>query len=258
MKTIHAILFVLSAAAVPASVASAAHDSPLLTAACEYRDAVKHFERTVQQVRFIDHYDVRLVNRLEDAACEMHIAARHPERLDRLEYRWHEVQSLHRRAEAAIFGRSCYPQHPALIRCWERVSCAYRELAAQVECACNAHQVHRPPVGSSCGHAYGLPQTNFPAVTVPPPPMPGFASPRMPFPGTVPPAFAPNVPQLDHRARPNIAPQQRTGPLTDEVRYFGPRQYDQLRSGRPHVDAHFTGHDLRAAMIGAMLSRLGH
>ncbi len=259
MKTMRAFLFVVSAAVVSTSVAKAAHDSPLATAACEYRDAVKQFERTVHDVRFIDHYDVRLVNRLEDAACDMHAAARHPERIDRLVYRWDEVKTLHRRVATAIFGRSCYPQHPALIRSWERVSCAYRELATQIQCVCRGHQGHRPAlVGSSCGTIYGSPAIQ-PQVTIPGVTIPGFVTPRTPFPNPVlPPEFAPGAPRFDSHVRPKVLPPQPNSPLTNEIRYFGPRQFDHLQRGRPSGDGHFTGNDLRAAVIGAMLSRLAH
>ncbi len=262
MKSIHPLLFVLSAAIVPASVANASHELPLEVAACEYHEAVKHFDLAVHEVRFIDHDEMRLVHQLADAACDLHRVARHPERTDRVLHQWRDVQSLHRCVQAAIFGRSCYPRHPELIKCWQRVTCAYRELAKQVECICGDHHVYRPPVG---GTAFGLPPVIEPHAVVPravPYAFPGTMIPRTPFPPfsgmTLPHAYAPTTPRIDSHVRPGMAPLPPVDPSTDEIRYFGRRPFDQPRTSRNNIGAHFTGNDFRSAMIGAMLSRMSH
>lgn len=281
MKTIQTFLIVLSAAIVPAAVASANHQTSLDAAACRYHDAVKEFECKVNDVGFVDRYDLRLVHRLVDAACDLHTAARYPDAVDQVLCRWDQVRILHRRVAAAIFARSCYPQHPVLTRCWEEVSCAANELAKAIDCACNRRRAFGPRVGGSRGTTFGVPNPVLPHAGIPntvlpnaailhaaiphaaisgaPLPrtnVPPVAIPHRNAPNTLPQTFAPADPRLDRQVRPEVAPPQPVNPLTDEIRYFGPRQFNQP-SSRHNVGAHFTGgNDYRSALIGALLSRL--
>lgn len=112
----------------------AGHDSPVNRAACQYRDAVKKFERLVCDTPYLYREDVRLVNRLDDRACDLHGASHHLDNLDRLFCRFDEVSALHVQVERAIFGRSCYPCNPVLEACWKNVVCAYRDLCREITC----------------------------------------------------------------------------------------------------------------------------
>ncbi|MEM9586507.1 MAG: hypothetical protein AAGA03_04435 [Planctomycetota bacterium] len=127
-----------------ASPAYAGHNSPLYRAACQYRDAVCDFEDHVNRTRYIDRYDRRLTDDLEDATSELRSAARRPEELNRLLYAWNTVSSLHTRVELAIFDRPCYPHNPVLEQCFEKVRCALAELQKQIDCLTVAPQVHLP------------------------------------------------------------------------------------------------------------------
>jgi hypothetical protein len=254
MRTINPLLILISAIAVPAAADAA---SPLTVAACEYRDAARHFERSVRQVRFIDHYDERLVGRLENAACDLH-SATHSHRLDRILYAWGEVQSLHARVDAAIFHRPCYPQHPVLLKCWERVTCAAANLAKEIECVTADPIGHGYRPTPSCGNGLHasfrfdaphvtpqvrLPQAYAPRVNVPIPNVP------------LPPGFAPGSPRFGNPVNPPFAEPRSTHRLTEETRHFGPRNSVPTTFGRHH-NVQLSGGDLRSAMIGAMLSRL--
>lgn len=125
---------ILIAAISPLKEVSAGHDTPLYQAACEFREAVKDFERGVHRSDCFSHYDERIVDRLEDATSRLRSAARHPDRFDRLLYEWNEVQSLMPRVQAAIFDPARYPPHPQLAVCWERVTCAGERFAEQLRC----------------------------------------------------------------------------------------------------------------------------
>ena len=259
MRTIQPLLMLLSAIAVPAAANAA---SPLTVAACEYRDAARHFERAVREVRFVDHYDERLVGRLENAACDLHSATQ-SNRLDRIMYAWGEVQSLHTRVDAAIFHRPCYPQHPVLLKCWERVTCAATDLAKEIECVLADPVVHghRPP--ASCGNNFHAsfrlgPAHITPDVRVPDVHLPDVYVPRVsvPIPSERSPyEFAPRTPRFANPVSPPFAPPELSRPLTDEIRHFGPRSFEPSNFGRHH-NTQFSGGNARSAMIGAMLSRL--
>ena len=208
MKNLSIIALLLAAVLVPTSV-QAGHDSPLTNAARAYRDAVVDFERNVIRARYIDRYDVRLVDDLEDATSELRSASRDPFRGNRFAHAWQDVSDLHRRVEASLFGRGNYRIDPQLARCWATVVCAYTDLIAQVNYLDN--------------HAYGgvhggtvyreraivptprvpevvLPQVITPNVTIPEiyiPPTP--SAPTIPAPPiTVP------TPEVRYRATPEV------------------------------------------------------
>lgn len=122
------------------------HCRSLTSAAGEYRDAVVEFERHVRDLRYIDRYDRRLVDDLEDSTSKLRSAARHPDQVSRLIYAWQEIQSLHARVERAIFHRACYPPNPSLARCWERVAWAYGEVAIQLDRTLPAYGIGVPPL----------------------------------------------------------------------------------------------------------------
>jgi hypothetical protein len=127
-----------------ASDATAGHETPLYTAACQYRDAVREFERGVFRAHCFGRYDERLVDRLEDATGRLRSATRHPDDLDRLFYEWGEVECLQPRVQAAIFNITRYPHDPQLAECWSRVLCSYERLAHEllVLQAPHSHRLH--------------------------------------------------------------------------------------------------------------------
>ncbi|WP_146528842.1 hypothetical protein [Novipirellula artificiosorum] len=115
-----------------AAFAKAGHEPTLYRAADDYRDAVVHFERDVLRLRYVHRDDKRLVDRLEDATSRLRSESRHARDLNRLLYRWEEIQLLHQTVRSALFGRPCYPRNPELAVCWQEVECAYTQYAAAI------------------------------------------------------------------------------------------------------------------------------
>ena len=130
MRVLPIAVLALLAGMMPAAV-QASHNSPLYTAANQYRDAVVDFERQVLRSDMFDRHDERLTDDLEDATSVLRSAARNPG--TRFDHAWHEVQLLHPRVEAAIFGRSCYRPSGHLVRCWQSVVRAYGDLIHEIE-----------------------------------------------------------------------------------------------------------------------------
>ena len=235
LLTITAIL----AATIISPEAFAGHDTPLVAAACRYRDAVVDFERHVIRSRSINRYDVRLVDDLEDSTSILRSAARDPFRGDRFNCAWDDTSILHRRVEAALFGRSCSTRlDPTLVRCWEAVTCAMDDLTREVACVLN------PGYGRHPGHRH------FDSTPIVP-------RPRVPYvpsvPTPVPPTIIPEVPFTPPAA---VVP-PRTSVYLD--RTLSRPRYDL--NGSTHIDryrgyAPTSHHDLRAAMIGAFLTRM--
>lgn len=93
-----------------------------------YRDAVKKFELLVIRTRYIDRFDERLVDELEDSTSRLRSAARDERRCDRTQSRFAETAALHFRVESVFFTRSAYPFNPQLEACWSIVSTAYADL----------------------------------------------------------------------------------------------------------------------------------
>ena len=145
--------------------ASAGYDSPLYTAACEYREAVREFERTVIRSRFLSSVHRRVADDLEDATARLRSAARHPDRVGRLLDAWHQVQHLHDRAAAIIFGDPVCAGDWELTHRWNIVQRAYRLVAVEIA-GC-----HLTPVFPGHGHGYAPPVVH---------------PPRRPIPGAVP------------------------------------------------------------------------
>ncbi len=105
---------------------------PFESTARDYRSAVQAFERQVHRLRYLDRFDVMLVERLENAACDFYGTSFRPSDVSRVSYYWNEIEVLQPRVASAIFGRDCYPVNFELAECWERVMCAYSELALRL------------------------------------------------------------------------------------------------------------------------------
>jgi hypothetical protein len=135
------------------STATAGGLPPFESAARNYRSAVQAFERQVHRLRYIDRYDVMLVERLENAACDFYGTSFRPSDVSRVYYYWHEIEVLQPRVASVIFDRECYPINIELAQCWEQVTCAYNELALCL----------RPPVIVD-RNGRELPQDYHPAV----------------------------------------------------------------------------------------------
>ncbi|MCR9296287.1 MAG: hypothetical protein NXI32_26550 [bacterium] len=168
-----------------------AHANPLRDASSEYKHAVKQFEIAIYR-RGFDRPAKELIQELEEAAIRMRSASFHPQRLDRLECAWREVQYLHPRVEVGIFGASTIGRRCPdieLEQCWERVNCAFADLAQAVAYVCGPPAPLPPgtgfPLESSYPHAvapfsgtrYGSPLQQ-PSV-----PLSTWSSPRSEFPG---------------------------------------------------------------------------
>ena len=186
MKTLKSLVLAIAAIAIP-TVATAG--SPLADAACDYRDAVKQFERDVYDFRYIEHYQRRLVNRLEDAACDLHSASRRLDRLERLECTWDDVLALHTRVRSELFGSSCSNRAAAsLARSWQCVERSLRNVKIEIDRVCAVG--HRDDRFGPYG-----PVVNPPTVRAPRVPVPGnpYANPRYPLP-----EFRAPVPRSPH------------------------------------------------------------
>ena len=114
------------------SIATAGGMPPFESAAREYRSAVQAFERHVHRLRYLDRYDVKLVERLENAACDFYGTSFRPSDVARVMYYWNEIELLEPRVASAIFGRECYPVNIELAECWKQVTCAHAELALRL------------------------------------------------------------------------------------------------------------------------------
>ncbi|TWU57453.1 hypothetical protein [Rubripirellula reticaptiva] len=100
-------------------VSQAADSTPLARLAAQYHGEVKAFEKTVIQIRGIDRFDERLVDRWDDETARLSLAAKNPRHFNRLFHQWQAVSKLEAQAEAAIFGK--YTPHHDLIGQFERV-----------------------------------------------------------------------------------------------------------------------------------------
>lgn len=129
-----------------ATPALANHRHPLTEAAAQYRDHVQHFERYVHKLRYLERFDVRLVERLENAACDFFGATHRIDDPSRLLYHWNEIQSLQPRVTDALFGRACYPVNPELEACWREVLQSYECVERELRCLSHAPVFGGPTV----------------------------------------------------------------------------------------------------------------
>lgn len=205
------------------SEAKAGYDTPIYAAACEYRDAVRHFEDAVRRARYFDRYQERIVDDLEDASGDLRRAARRPHDVNRLFRVWNVIEALHPQVEYAVFGHAPCAASREIAVCWERVSRAYDAVALQIA-AC------RHP-GSVPGYNYMRPRQNIvpslysvPSVSVFRQPINNsrFKSPRV----THNPRFV----------RPDVPRQQRGIRWSDDPRHRDPRFTDPFKSRRSQVD----------------------
>jgi hypothetical protein len=120
--------------------AKASHHALLCRSAEGYRLAVSEFHRCVSRSPLVDPCDVRLVCQLEEAACALRSAARHPQPLCDFLDLWQEVRSLHCRIESSLFGHGCARRDPHLAIGWRKVTYFYGILAEQIRCL----EVHHP------------------------------------------------------------------------------------------------------------------
>lgn len=135
---------------------SEAHANPLRDASSEYKHAVKQFEIAIYR-RGFDRPAKDLIQELEEAAIRMRSASFHPQRLDRLECAWREVQYLHPRVEVGIFGASTIGRRCPdieLEQCWERVNCAFADLAQAVAYVCGPLAPLAPRTGFPLESSY--------------------------------------------------------------------------------------------------------
>ena len=223
------------------NTAQADHRSALYHAADHYRDAVCDFERHVIKLRYFSHEDRRLVDRLEDSTSGLRSAARHPERYERLFREWNEVSAYHQAVEAAIFHRGCYPYNPALAACWERVECAYREVATALRSCRHSVVPHHGHSGNSFGYETyrrPFPSTSFPHTT-----FPSATFPSSSFPNNS--VHQPRRSFDDIDTRRDILHQRNsfepTAPINQSIR-TQPRSFERR--------------DIGSALIGALLNRV--
>ena len=141
---------------------------PFESAARDYRSAVQAFERQVHRLRYLDRFDVMLVERLENAACDFYGTSFRPSDVSRVSYYWNEVEVLQPRVASAIFGRDCYPVNLELADCWERVMCTYSELALRLNPPVvvdrNGRVVGRGSTAPTHAHDMHYPQIDVPYI----------------------------------------------------------------------------------------------
>ncbi|MCO8122035.1 hypothetical protein NHH03_09825 [Stieleria sp. TO1_6] len=131
--------------------ARAGHESPVYCAADQYREAVRKFERLVLRTRYVERYDERLADDLEDSTSRLKTAARDPRRLDRLFERFAHTQILHCRVEEVFFLRTVYPPNPQWDACWQIVNLTYQNLVQEMRClqsvrhAGHGHAIYQEP-----------------------------------------------------------------------------------------------------------------
>lgn len=122
--------FVLIAAC--STSASAQDPRSLYLAADQYRDAIVHFEDEARQVRTIDRFSLRLIDRLEDQTSDLRSATRRVSDVSRVLAEFNEIQSLHQRVPEAVFATGCPIIRAALGPCWNEAEVAFRLLANEM------------------------------------------------------------------------------------------------------------------------------
>ena len=148
-----ALLMALTAG-LTARPANASHNSPVSRAAECYRTAVKKFELLVIRTRYINKYDKRLVDDLEDSTSRLRSAARNERRWDRTHARFAETAALHVRVESVFFTRTLYPPNPQLEACWTIVSAAFADL-----------EFHMHELPGHIGHQHAGLKSNYKNIT---------------------------------------------------------------------------------------------
>lgn len=195
-------LMIVATLGLTATPAQADHNSPLRRATECYRDAVKKFELLVIRTRYIDRYDERLVDELEDSTSRLRSAARDERRCDRTRSRFAETAALHYRVESVFFTRSVYPLNPQLEACWSIVSSAYADLEYHMQ-SLPGHVGHPYQKATSSDRRAQAVRTYMPGGrTLSPTAIPSYRSNlydvpdfRVPFPIATPPVPSVTVPQ---------------------------------------------------------------
>jgi len=153
--TILASIALIAVAAAPPK-AEAQDSRSIYRAADAYREAVHHFEEQAGDVRAIDRFTLRLIDRLEDQTSDVRSAARRFEDASRLLAEFAEVTSLQASVEQAVFGDGCPIVRRALGGCWNEVLAAYTALEFQIRQLQSRHGVgFRGP--SNCDHVGSRP-----------------------------------------------------------------------------------------------------
>jgi hypothetical protein len=110
----------------------AANNTPIYSAADEYREAVRKFEYQVLRTPYVRKSAERSVDSLEDSTSRLKTAARDPERFDRLYDRFVQSDALYARVELTFFGNSLYPPDPILDEYWSVVAQAHSRLVREI------------------------------------------------------------------------------------------------------------------------------
>lgn len=275
-------LWIASAILASVGISETRAGTPLCEAASEYNEAVRHFEIAIYE-RGFDHYTKRLVQRLEDAAIEMRSASHQPSQLDRLLHAWEDIQLLHPRVEAYGFRArsSCSIRADSRLQDrWERVNCAYRDLAREIACLLGEHPQQTdvpqwlPNAATGIPGASAIPQQSFRIGPQVPTAPPAYRIPAAPTPTAIPQSFNHTIPQIPTTQRyvPNTGIQQQrfTAPPLPSKTYvprtttsravpFEVRLDDvRLRPIYRSVDNHRPTMDparMRALMLQALLGR---
>ncbi len=97
----------------------AADVPPLARLSAQYYAEALAFKNVVHQVRGIDRFDERLVDRWSDETARLVTAAKNPRHFNRLFHQWKLVLKLQEQSELKIFGK--YTPHHDLIGQFDRV-----------------------------------------------------------------------------------------------------------------------------------------
>lgn len=271
--------------------ASASHKTPLYRAACEYRDATRHFWKAVIHAPHFDHHQERIVARLADAAAPLPGWSHHPEHhYARMVGRWHEIQIHQEQAHCAIFDHPRCPSVGDLYTCWERVKCAGVEFRRQLSlcgpvapvrtCATPPSAVGIPPAivrsfprtvlpYNGFGNSFGRSNDQFRTPVSPQrvdPVVPSYRSPqpsRTPVHPGVGPHFGLN-PGFSDRHDPGFrefAAIPNADPIRFDRRYRGTREVNphwnssRIPAGRREMQSPVSYRGVDAASLMAMIAR---
>lgn len=166
---------------------------PLYELAKRYESSVENFEKLVLAVRGIDHADEKVVDRLDDAAADVRLAAKNPRHQNRLFHRWQTAKKWHAEVEQRIFGKYT-PNHDLMVS-WQIVRYHYDLFAEEyfyhVENPQHDRSVRRIPTSNKLRDRYLQSlrsNSRVPTLdTALPTPIFGLGSPVMVTPPAVPP-----------------------------------------------------------------------
>lgn len=114
------------------SSATAGHH-PIETAADNYREAVKDFERIVFRSKDLGRIERTVADSLEDQTSRVRSEARDLDNLAKLGIELDAAADLHVQVERTILSNPNRPSLGVLIPAWQQVEFAYSEVASQFE-----------------------------------------------------------------------------------------------------------------------------